>query len=130
MFQDELKHNGEYQQILEQSKQLREKKKSIENQVKASALSNANQMDILALEIKEQGEMLTDIALNMYIANETVEIVDEDQSRWLPQFTVKFKKEEGESMARQIQAERAESHSDRTFVPTAVQAEEKELQPA
>mgnify|MGYP001574351319 CR=1 FL=1 len=38
-----------------------------------------------------------------------------------------FKKEEGESMMAQAQAERAEAHSERTFAPVA---EEKELQPA
>lgn len=124
MFQDELKHHGDYQKILEDMKVLRERKKSIENQIKASALANANQMDVLALEIKDQNQMLADIALNMYVANETVEVIDEENARWLPEFSVRFKKEEGESMVSQIR-EATHEVADKDTARA-----EKELQPA
>ncbi len=123
MFQDELKHNGEYQELMKQIKTLREKKKSIEDTAKASALSDARQLDSLAEEIKGSTELLSDVALAKYLNREQVEIVDEENNRLVPLFTVRFKKEEGESMATQIDAARAASHPDRMFAPMAMMHE-------
>ncbi len=119
MFQDELKHNGDYQKILEDIKTLREKKKSIENQAKANALADATQLDNLSEEIQGSTELLTDIALTKLMNRETVEINDEaNDIRYVPAFSVRFKKEEGESYQQKAEAERAESHKEeRTFAP-------------
>ncbi|HTM68125.1 MAG TPA: hypothetical protein VL426_02395 [Candidatus Binatia bacterium] len=117
MFQDELKHNGEYQELVKQIKTLREKKRSIEDQAKASALHDVKKLDGLKEEISGSTELLTDIALTKFLNREQVEIVDEENNRLVPQFSVRFKKEEGESMTRQIEAERAASHAERTFAP-------------
>ena len=38
--------------------------------------------------------MLSDMALNMYTKGQTVEIVDEHNTRWLPKFSVSFKKDD------------------------------------
>lgn len=94
MFQDELKNNGEYQELLEEMKTLRERKKSIENTARASAFGTALQMEELDTDIKNSNEMLTDLALTMYLSRQTVEIVDEYNARLVPQFAVKFKKDE------------------------------------
>jgi|SRR5688572_7522635 len=117
MFQDELKHNGEYQELLKQIKTLREKKRSIEDQAKASALHDAKQLDVLRDEIAGSTELLTDIALTKFLNREQVEITDEENNRLIPQFSVRFKKEEGETMQRQIEAERAQAHPEKTFAP-------------
>jgi len=117
MFQDELKHNGEYQELLKQIKTLREKKRSIEDQAKASALHDAKQLDVLKDEIAGSTELLTDIALTKFLNREQVEIMDEENNRLIPQFSVRFKKEEGETMQRQIEAERAQAHPEKTFAP-------------
>ena len=119
MFQDELKHNGDYQKILEDIKTLREKKKSIENQAKANALADATQLDNLSEEIKGSIELLSDVALTKLMNRETVEILDEaNDVRYAPVFTVRFKKEEGETYEQKAQAARAESHKEeRTFAP-------------
>lgn len=123
MFQDELKHNGEYQELLQEIKTLREKKKSIEDQAKASALSDARQLDRLGDEIKDSAELLSDIALSKFMNRETVEMTDEENNRLVPVFSVKFKKEEGESYQQKAEADRAESHPDRMFAPTAMVAD-------
>ncbi len=122
MFQDELKHNGEYQELVKQITGLREKKKSIETQAKANELSDARQLDVLTEEIKGSTELLSDVALAKFLNREQVEIVDEENNRLVPLFTVRFKKEEGESMATQIESERAASHPDRLFAPLAIGA--------
>ncbi len=93
MFKDELSNSAQYQELLEKTKTLREKKKSIENDVKSNALKDAQRMDDLKLEIASLNELLSDLSLNMYIAKENVEIMDEANQRWVPTFKVAFKKD-------------------------------------
>lgn len=120
MIRDELANRADYKELVDELKRLREKKKSIENEVRASAFADANQIDLLKLEISAAGELMTDIALTMYANHETVEIVDEDRGvRLTPVFSVKFQKEEMEKAAAAAAQERAASHPERTFAPTA-----------
>ena len=93
-FKDELVNNPRYQQVAEQLKTLKEEKKSIENQAWASASADAQKLDLLTLDIESDKEMLSDLALNMYTKGQTVEIVDEHNTRWLPKFSVAFKKDD------------------------------------
>jgi translation elongation factor EF-1alpha len=96
MFKDELRNNSEYQTVVDELQTLREKKKSIESAVAAASQAALANLDLLKLDVKSYTEMLSDVALNKYAANENIEIVDENNVRWLPSFTVKFKKEDGE----------------------------------
>lgn len=93
-FKDELANNPRYTQVAEQLKTLKEEKKSIENQAWASASADAQKLDLLALDIESDKEMLSDMALNMYTKGQTVEIVDEFNTRWVPKFSVAFKKDD------------------------------------
>lgn len=92
-FTDELKHNAEYNRIVEEAKLLREKKKTIENDVKSRALKDAQRLDDLKLEIASLQELLSDLSLNMYLAKENVEVTDTTDQRWVPYFSVRFKKD-------------------------------------
>jgi type I site-specific restriction endonuclease len=96
MFRDELRNSSEYQTITDELQTLREKKKSIENAVRGASQAALANLDLLKLDVKSYTEMLSDVALNKYAANENIEIVDENNAKWLPTFTVKFKKEDGE----------------------------------
>src|SRR5678809_1252250 len=89
-FQDELKNNTKYQEILEKMAELRQEKKSIENEILSREMDKAK-LEELNLDIKTDTEMLTDIALNMFLAQEPVEIVDEVNNKWTPVFTVRFR---------------------------------------
>ncbi|HJN84988.1 MAG TPA: hypothetical protein QF873_01560 [Patescibacteria group bacterium] len=93
MLKDELSSSAKYQELVAESKVLREQKKSIENDIKSNALKDAQRMDDLKLEIASLNELLSDLSLNMYIAKETVEIMDEANQRWVPSFKVAFKKD-------------------------------------
>lgn len=91
MMKDELTHNARYQELVEEMKTLREEKKGIEQDVRASS-SEFSQLDGLKLDIQTDQELLADIALNMYVKDENVEIIDEYDNAWYPVFNVKFKK--------------------------------------
>lgn len=92
-FKDELAHNQEYNKIVEDMKVLREKKKGIENDTKARAMKDAQRLDDLKLEISSLQELLSDLSLNMYLAKEQVEVMDVADQRWVPYFSVRFKKD-------------------------------------
>lgn len=91
MIKDQLAAHARYQEIAEEIAKLREEKKALEKEMWAPA--DIQELEALKLDIKDDHEMLADIALNMYIANEPVEIVDELNGRWVPVFAVRFKKD-------------------------------------
>ena len=92
MLKDELSANVRYQEIQEEAKALREEKKGIEMEIRSGS-GELSELDELKIEISTDQELISDIALNMYVNNETVEIVDENDEKWYPQFKVTFKKE-------------------------------------
>lgn len=93
MYKDDLGNNERFKEIVEEMKVLREEKKSIENEVKTEYTSEMDQIDQLKIDIDSDQEMLADIALNMYVKEETVEIIDENDVAWYPQFKVTFKRD-------------------------------------
>jgi|GEM_PF-481621 len=115
-FKDELVNNPRYQQISEQLKTLKEEKKSIENQAWAAASTDAEKLDLLSLDITSDKVLLSDIALNMYTKGETVEIVDEHNTRWVPSFAVNFKKDD------ELQEERPSMKPAEALEPAAAEA--------
>jgi hypothetical protein len=131
MFKDELAHNDEYKHLVDEMKTMKERKKSIETQVRAAAMSDANQIDDLGNEIKHDAELLADVALNMYVKGQPVEVVDENNVRWVPSFSVKFVKdaeleERDAAAAKQKQAQPGlveEANAE-------LEEEERELEPA
>lgn len=125
MFKDELEQNEEYKKIVDDLRVLREKKKSIENAAKAACFSEMDELDRIKEQVASDNEMLADVALTMYAEGKTVEIVADD-ARYVPQFSVKFKKEKSGFQA-EAEAARAESHPERTFIPEKVN---EALQPA
>jgi DNA repair exonuclease SbcCD ATPase subunit len=93
MFKDDLANNSRYEEIIQEMKTLREEKKSIENQAYASAAKDAEKLDLLKLDIKSDQEQLADIAMTMYTEGKTVQVIDEYNNRWVPNFSVKFMKD-------------------------------------
>ncbi|MFZ2681997.1 MAG: hypothetical protein WAZ14_02810 [Patescibacteria group bacterium] len=89
--QDELKNDKRYQDLIEKINELKIEKKSIENEIMSRELDRAK-LEELNLDIKTDVEMLTDITLNMFLAQEPVEIVDEVNNKWTPVFAVRFRK--------------------------------------
>jgi len=90
-FQDELRSNARYMEILEKIEALKAEKKSIENEARARDLDVAK-LDELKVDIQSDTILLADIALNMYVQQLPVEILDELNAKWVPVFKVSFKK--------------------------------------
>lgn len=90
---DELKHHERYAQVADELATLKNEKKMIEVQVREAAPSDATRLDEIAVELKSNEELLSDLAFNLLMKNETVELTDQYANRFVPQFIVRFKKE-------------------------------------
>ena len=92
LYRDALDSSQEYRQIVEKFDNLKVRKKQIENEVKQDAMANFQKLDALRMHVKNDQEMLTDLAINKLLAGETVELTDQDSNKYEPIFSVNFKK--------------------------------------
>jgi hypothetical protein len=90
-YKEELSTNVEYGRIREDLDKLREKKKKYELSVKQQAGANFARVDELTLAVKQDAQLLSDVAFTSIMKGERVEIKD-DQTEYEPLFTVRFRK--------------------------------------
>lgn len=93
MIRDELANNAKYVALTEELKKIKDEIKSIQNEVRNFAASEAQKLDELTTDIKADTQILTDIVVSKFMAGETVEIVDENNQKWVPAFSVRFQKD-------------------------------------
>lgn len=91
-YQDVLAQEAEYQKIIEDMKQLRERKQQIEIKARESMGKRFQDFEDLGEEISSEQEMLSDVAMTTLMDGKTVEVVDEFENKYDPIFSVKFKK--------------------------------------
>lgn len=91
MYRDALESSGEYRELNEKLEELKIHKKQLEA-VAWSDIGNKNNYETSKLDIKQDREMLTDLAMNTLMSGETVKIVDQDNNEYEPKFSVSFKK--------------------------------------
>jgi hypothetical protein len=92
MYKDSLIANQEYQQVVEKIDNLKIRKKQIETDIKEDQMADFQKLDAYKMHVKNDTEMLSDLALNKLVSGETVEVIDEDNNKYEPLFEVKFKK--------------------------------------
>ncbi len=92
VYKDLLSQDQEYQQLLEKLNALKARKKEIETVTKAELESDFQKMDAYRMHIQNDNELLSDLAINQLMSGETVELVDENNQKYEPIFSVKFKK--------------------------------------
>lgn len=97
MYKDALVQADKYEEIVEQIKVLREKKKEIEIKIQQQLGRAYEKMEDIKLEMETEKEMLSDIALTILMKGETVEVKDEFENAYEPIWKVSFKKANGGS---------------------------------
>jgi hypothetical protein len=90
-YKEELAANVEYARIREDMEKLRARKKQYELSVKQQAGANFARMDDLALTIRQDAQMLSDMALTTIMKGEPVAVRD-DRTEYEPVFAVRFRK--------------------------------------
>ena len=92
-YKDALNNSGEYAEIGEKLRTLRERKKQIELSIKSDMGSDYTKLEDLKIDLESDMEMLSDMALTKMMKGETIEIKDEYDNKYEPVFTVRFKKD-------------------------------------
>lgn len=91
-YKDALAGSAEYKNINEKIKELRGRKKQIEQSVKNDFSSELAKLDDLKVDLESDQTMLSDKAFSMIIKGETVKVVDNFNNEYEPLFITKFKK--------------------------------------
>ncbi len=87
-----LESSGEFQEVEEKLKTLREKRKAIMKIVQEQCASEMIKIDDLKIDIESDQEMLNDIAITKYTKGEAIELKDKYDNEYEPIFTVRFRK--------------------------------------
>lgn len=92
-YQEELATSGEYQRIKEELARLREKKKRYELSVKSQSGASFSRIDDLAFTIRQDAQLLSDLAITTLMKGDRVEVRDPEHSvSYEPVFSVRFRK--------------------------------------
>jgi predicted P-loop ATPase/GTPase len=94
LYRDALKNSHEYQEVYAELERLREKKKTIEDSIKAQFNREMEKLDELKGQLHEDGQLLTDSVLTRLMKGEIVKVVDVYNNSYNPIVKVTFKKSE------------------------------------
>ncbi len=100
-YKDFLAHDSEYQKLIEEMQEKREQKKLIETHAQEQMGTRYHRFEELRDEITDLKQMISDIAMTTLMKGESIEISDEYNTLYEPQFSVTFKK----TGAKKIEAE-------------------------
>jgi len=87
-----LANSQEYQLVLDELKELKDKKKQIQSVLESDLKEEFDKIDEIKSYIASDREMLSNMALSQIIKGEKVEIVDEKNNKYTPVLSVKFEK--------------------------------------
>jgi hypothetical protein len=87
-YRESLSNSLEYVNILEKMEELKQRKKTIVENLK----KEFPQLDRLKADIESDNMMLSDLTINCLIKGEPIQIVDEYNNQYQPILNVKFKK--------------------------------------
>lgn len=93
MYKDALVQADEYEEVVEEIKTLREKKKAIETRIQAQLGRAYEKFEDLKVQVETEKEMMNDIAISTLMKGETVVVKDEFDNEYEPVWKVNFKKE-------------------------------------
>lgn len=91
-YKDALNNSNVYTKTTEDLKVLKEKKSQLENNTKEEFKKEFERIEQLQLDIQNDSQLLSDIALNDLIKGKKVEVRDENDAEYEPAFSVRFKR--------------------------------------
>ncbi len=81
-----------YKRIKEEGQALKARKQKVEQELHNEFFSEYERLDKLARDIKDDLQMLSDLALTCIAKGQTVEVKGQDDVDYAPLFSVRFKK--------------------------------------
>lgn len=91
-FKDALQNSKAYQDIVEEFERLKAKKLQAETTIKAEFEAELRRIDELKTHLASDMQLLSDMALTSLMKGETVQVTDENDQKYDPVFSVRFKK--------------------------------------
>lgn len=91
-YKDLLSHDMEHQKLTEETKAMREQKKLIETHAQEQMGTRYIRFEELRDELNDLKQMISDVAMTTLMKGDSIEISDEDDTIYEPQFSVTFKK--------------------------------------
>jgi hypothetical protein len=92
IIKDQLDQKQEWHELKTEELAVRDKKKRIVDCVLADSKSEVDEINSLTLDLKNQNQLICDVALKDYLAGESITIKDKYGNELEPVFSVKFKK--------------------------------------
>ena len=92
MYRDALSNSTSLQNIIDELKDMRLKKKEIEDSIKLDFSKELERLDTLKLDIENDSMLLSDAALTKVMKGEIIELTDQYENKYEPIFKVQFKK--------------------------------------
>jgi hypothetical protein len=84
--------DAEYERLMQQSKEINEKKKLRRNILNEDITDLLTQRDDVKIDLASDKELLTDVLLTGLAKGENLKLVDEYKQEMFPLFSVKFEK--------------------------------------
>ena len=91
-YRDALTQTGGYEDLKDELKKLREKKKLLETGVQSEMGSRWEEFETAKNEIMSLEEMLTDVAMNNLMDGKSINLKDKNNVEYEPQYKITFKK--------------------------------------
>lgn len=91
-YRDALSQSSGYEEVKEEIKKLREKKKLLETGTQSEMGSRYEEFEKAKLEIESLEQMLTDIAMTTLMNGESINFKDKDNVEYEPSYKITFKK--------------------------------------
>ncbi len=97
-YKDALTNANEFEEIQNQIKELTEKRKTIQSIVQAEMGQRYQDLEIAKDQQKDLKQMLSDIAMSNLMDGKSIELKDNNDSVYEPQFSVTFKRTNAKSV--------------------------------
>ncbi len=92
IFRDVLSQSKPYQDVLEEIKKLKVKKTQIETELRSDFGKEMEQLERLAIDLKSDEVLLTDLSLTMLMKGQPLDLTDEYDVKYEPNFKITYKK--------------------------------------
>ena len=92
MVRDALKNSNPYQNMLEELETVKARAKSAKEAILSDFKSDLDRLDTLQSDLKNDMALMSDIALDMYVRGESIEVFDKNENKYQPALKLVFKK--------------------------------------
>lgn len=93
IYKNALLVSPDYQKVLEEIEALKINKKKIEAAIQADFKAEFDKLETIKINNSSDNQLLSDIAIIEVIKGEKITVTDDNEMRYDPLFTVKFKKQ-------------------------------------